>query len=282
MSDLENEIPLEFYSDGTDDADLLEVSYADYITEELGVAAQRTIGLVEHSSTKLRKAFEKTKIASFMGVTSLKETINGKGYMDIKDILVPTMPGFTGTYHELSKCLQDHANLINSVLHSTLLPTLHYLEHLATDNNLMLSRAPIKDVRDYKIVKYDIIRDDISSHFTRHDTSIMLPYGMVFRNISEHDAIKKSLGDLYQACTNSRTINNVTNTVDRIDVICKKIYLKYFTDDKQLVSKEVRKQVASLIRECAIASETLAFYVHIVTLAKASFVNIEKHIKSKK
>lgn len=285
MSDLENESPLEY----CDSANILEENtnpvieneYADYITEDLSTYAQRTISFIKNSAIKLRNAVGKANHLSKHSLTPIKSIVGTKGYVDIHQIQVPTMPGFTGTYVELANTLEIHKHLLDSVGTNTMKPTLLYLEKLLSDIDLFNSRAPSIDISGYKLVKYKQVREDIAGLFTAHDNISMRSYGSVFGNLDEFNSTAKRIRDLYQVYVSTGSINKVLELADRIDATGQKLYFKYFSDPKQKVAKEVRKEVARLIRECAIASETLAFYIHIVILANTSFENIATHLKSK-
>ena len=285
MYDTDYESPLEY----SNSADLLEedtkeivtAEYEEVITEDMGSVAQRTIVIVKNSTDKLRTAFKKSTDISKSNFVSIKDTVKNKGYMDIRDIEVPTLPGFSGTYHELSSALVTTRHLLDTVTNSTLKPTLLYLERLMSDKDLFNSRAPSKDVSNFKLNDYKTIRGTIGNLFTKHGNISMRTYGSVFGNLSEFDITGKQIGDLYHAYVNNSTVNKVLDLGDKIDNVAQKLYLKYFTNPNQKVAREVRGEVAMLLRECAIASETLAFYIHIVTLANTSYTNIATHLKSK-
>jgi hypothetical protein len=156
-----------------------------------------------------------------------------------------------------------------------------YLERLMSDKDLLSSRAPAKDVSNFKLNNYKLLRSNIGELFTANDNISMRAYGSVFGNLSEFDSTSKQIGDLYHAYSNTSSVNKVLELGERIDAVAQKLYFKYFSDPNQKVAKEVRSQVAMLLRESAIASETLAFYIHIVTIANRSFTNITTHLKSK-
>lgn len=285
MTDLTNEIPLEFYTSTNSTAantlDLVNCVMEDYINESMGAAAQRTVDLIGQGVFKVKGVLEKITKLHSAPYSPIQSSIGTKGFMDIRDIVVPTMPGFTSTYSALYTTLSKHSDLLKTLGTDTLTPTLKYLEHMATDIDLLRSRAPTKDIREYKIVKFDVVRDEIAAHFKNNDTLINRTYGEVFTNLKEYDEVSKSTNELYAVYTDNNSINKVIEYSERIEVVAQKLYLKYFTDSKQLVSGEVRTEVARLIRECAIGSETLAFYIHILSLTKVSLSNIATHLKIK-
>jgi hypothetical protein len=290
MSDLENESPLEYCDSANmleeDTNPVVENDYADYITEDLSAYAQRTISFVKNSAIKLRNAVGKANLFTRHSLPPIKSIVGNKGYADIHQIQVPTMPGFTGTYAQLANVLENYKQLLYTIEEYDMRPTLLYLEKLLSDTNLLNSRAPSIDfnrprIYRYKPIEFKELRDDIAELFTAHDNISMRSYGSVFGNLEEFNSTAKRIGDLYQVYVSSGSINKILELADRIDATGQKLYFKYFSDPKQKVAKEVRKEVATLIRECAIASETLAFYTHIVILANTSFDNITKHLKSK-
>lgn len=285
MSDLENENPLEYCDSANileeDTNPVIQSEYGDYITEDLSGYAQRTISFVKNSTLKLRNVVSKSSVFTKNNLTPIKSIIGNKGFADIHQIQIPTMPGFTGTYVQLANTLEIHKNLLDNVGGSTMKPTLLYLEKLLSDINLFNSRAPAIDAHGYKLIKYKVVRDDIAGLFTAHDNISMRSYGSAFGNLEEFNSAAKRIGDLYQVYVSTGSVNKILELADRIDETGQKLYFKYFSDPKQKVAKEVRKEVATMIRECAIASETLAFYIHIVILANTSFDNITKHLKSK-
>jgi hypothetical protein len=285
MFDTDYENPLEYCNSADsleeNTKDLVESDYTDYVTESVGAVAQRTISIVSNSTTKLSNAIKKATSLPKTNFSSIKELSVGKGYLDISDILIPTLPGFTGTYKDLSEALSNNKHLLDTVVNSTLKPTLMYLERLMSDKDLLSSRAPAKDVSNFKLNNYKLLRSNIGELFTANDNISMRAYGSVFGNLSEFDSTSKQIGDLYHAYSNTSSVNKVLELGERIDAVAQKLYFKYFSDPNQKVAKEVRSQVAMLLRESAIASETLAFYIHIVTIANRSFTNITTHLKSK-